>query len=89
MGQNGEGENRGIWTSFRGSSDFWLEQYEIESNGGQMLSYDKEGNPEATFASQEGIDALQGMSDLINKDGAATYILGESVKEAFTSGKWQ
>lgn len=73
--------------AFAAASDFWLEQYEIESNGGQMLSYDKEGNPEATFASQEGIDALQGMSDLINKDGAATYILGESVKEAFTSGK--
>jgi len=69
------------------ASDFWLEQWAIESNGGRMVSYNKDGTMKATFASPEGIEALQKISDLINKDKAATYVLGETIKEAFTSGK--
>lgn len=69
------------------ASDFWIEQYEIESNGGRMVNYNDDGTMTATFASEEGCEALQNMADLINVDKAATYVLGESIKEAFSSGK--
>ncbi|MBU9725528.1 ABC transporter substrate-binding protein [Diplocloster modestus] len=69
------------------ASDFWLEQWEIESNGGRMLETQSDGTVKAAFASEQGIQALQDMSDLINKDKAAAYVLGEAIKEAFTSGK--
>lgn len=81
-------ENTGEYgLAFAAASDFWLEQYEIESNGGQMLEYNEDGTAKATFGSEEGSEALQMMADLINEDHAATYILGESIKEAFSSGK--
>jgi len=69
------------------ASDFWLEQWAIESNGGRMVKYNSDGTMTATFASPEGAEALQMMADLITKEKAATYILGEPIKEAFTSGK--
>jgi ABC-type glycerol-3-phosphate transport system substrate-binding protein len=69
------------------ASDFWLEQWSIESNGGRMVKYGKDGTMTATFASPEGVEGLQRISDLITKDKAATYVLGETIKEAFTSGK--
>ncbi len=69
------------------STDFWLEQWEIESNGGRMVEYNDDGTMTATFASAEGAEALQAMADLINVDKAATYVTGEAIKEAFTSGK--
>lgn len=81
-------ENTGEYgLAFAAASDFWLEQYHIESNGGRMLTYGEDGSAEATFASEEGIEALQGVADLINEDQAATYILGESIKDAFSSGQ--
>lgn len=68
------------------ATDFWIEQYEIESNGGRMVNYNDDGTMTATFASEEGIEALQNMSDLINVDKAATYLTGDAVKEGFTGG---
>jgi ABC-type glycerol-3-phosphate transport system substrate-binding protein len=68
------------------SGDFWLEQWEIESNGGRMIQVNGDGGIKATFASPEGIEALQRMSDLINKDKAAIYLLGDAGKDGFTSG---
>lgn len=68
------------------ATDFWLEQWEIESNGGRMMET-TDGQPKATFASDEGIKALQGIADLINQDKAAVYITGSQVKDAFTSGE--
>lgn len=69
------------------STDFWMEQWEIESNGGRMVETAPDGTMTATFASPEGAEALQKMADLINVDKAATYVTGEAIKEAFTSGK--
>jgi multiple sugar transport system substrate-binding protein len=68
------------------AGDFWLEQWEIESNGGRMIQRNDDGSVKATFASPEGIEALQRISDLINKDKAATYILDDPIKDAFMSG---
>ena len=68
------------------ATDFWIEQYEIESNGGRMVNYNDDGTMTATFASEEGIEAMQKMSDLINVDKAATYLIGDAVKEGFTGG---
>lgn len=81
-------ENTGEYgLAIAAASDFWVEQYEIESNGGRMVNYNDDGTMTATFASEEGSEALQGIADLINKDGATTYVLGEPIKEAFSSGK--
>ncbi|MGN0132413.1 MAG: ABC transporter substrate-binding protein [Lachnospiraceae bacterium] len=81
-------ENTGEYgLAIAAASDFWIEQFEIESNGGRMVNYNDDGTMTATFASEEGCEALQKMSDLINEDRAATYVLGEPIKEAFSSGK--
>lgn len=69
------------------ATDFWVEQWSIESNGGRMVEYLDDGSVLATFASPEGAEAIQMTADLINEDKAATYVLGEAIKEAFTSGK--
>lgn len=69
------------------ASDFWLEQWQIESNGGRMLTYGADGKPQCTFASESGIQAMQKIADLINQDKAAAYITGNGIKDAFTGQK--
>ena len=54
-------------------ADFWAQQGLIESNGAQMLTKNEDGSYEATFASEEGIEAMQMTADLIS-DGAALHV---------------
>ena len=52
-------------------ADFWAQQAVIESNGGKMLTEVNEF--QATFASEEGIEAMELYSDMV-KDGSALHI---------------
>ena len=66
------------------SKDFWLGQCMIESNGGS-LAKTADGKMQASFASAEGVEAMQQWADAI-KNGSTKYILNEESKSAFMSG---
>lgn len=51
-------------------ADFWAQQALIESNGGAMLTKDASGKTQASFASPEGIEAMQLMADMIQGKSA-------------------
>ena len=44
-------------------SDFWAQQAILESNGAKLLERHSDGSYEATFASEEGIEAMQTYAD--------------------------
>lgn len=66
-------------------SDFWAQQAYMESNGAQLLTAKPDGTYEATFASEEGIDALQTYADMV-QDGSALHITWEEGNQAFVDG---
>lgn len=66
-------------------ADFWAQQGLIESNGAQMLTVNEDGTVQASFASEEGIEAMQMIADLI-RDGAALHISWEEGAQSFIDG---
>lgn len=66
-------------------ADFWAQQGLIESNGAQMLTKNEDGSYEATFASEEGIEAMQMTADLIS-DGAALHVSWDEGVQSFIDG---
>ena len=57
----------------------------MESNGAQLLTANADGSYEATFASEEGIEAMQAYADMV-KDGSALHITWEEGNQAFVDG---
>lgn len=66
-------------------ADFWAQQGLIESNGAQMLTTNAEGKKEASFASPEGIEAMQLYADMV-KDQTALHISWEEGCQSFIDG---
>lgn len=66
-------------------ADFWAQQGLIESNGAQMLTANEDGTVQASFASPEGIEAMQMVADLI-QDGAGLHISWEEGCQSFIDG---
>ena len=66
-------------------ADFWAQQAFMESNGAQLLTANADGSYEATFASEEGIEAMQAYADMV-KDGSALHITWEEGNQAFVDG---
>lgn len=66
-------------------ADFWAQQALIESNGGQLLTHNSDGSYEATFASPEGIEAMQRNADAV-ADGSALHISWEEGAQSFVDG---
>lgn len=66
-------------------SDFWAQQAIIESNGTKLLNVNEDGTYEATFASEEGIEAMQMYADMI-ADGTALHISWEEGVQSFVDG---
>ncbi|MCR5715877.1 MAG: ABC transporter substrate-binding protein [Lachnospiraceae bacterium] len=66
-------------------SDFWAQQAYMESNGAQLLTANGDGTFSATFASEEGIEALQTYADMV-ADGSALHITWEEGCQAFVDG---
>lgn len=65
-------------------ADFWAQQAVIQSNGGKMLT-EVNGKLQATFASEEGIEAMELYSDMV-KDGSALHISFEEGNQSFIDG---
>lgn len=66
-------------------ADFWAQQGLIESNGAQMLTENEDGTAQASFASEEGIEAMQMVADLI-QDGVGLHISWEEGCQSFIDG---
>ncbi len=66
-------------------ADFWAQQAIIESNGGSMLEKGSDGKTKAAFASEEGIEAMQMMQDMI-KDGSALNVSWDEGCQSFIDG---
>lgn len=66
-------------------ADFWAQQALIESNGGQLLTRNSDGSYAATFASPEGIEAMQMNADAV-ADGSALHISWEEGAQSFVDG---
>ena len=64
--------------------DFWAQQAIIESNGGKLLTRDGDSY-KATFASDEGIEAMQTYADMV-ADGSALHISWEEGAQSFVDG---
>lgn len=65
--------------------DFWAQQAIIESNGGKLLTTNADGTYEATFASEEGIEAMQTYADMV-AEGSALHIGWEEGAQSFVDG---
>lgn len=65
--------------------DFWAQQAIIESNGGKLLTTNADGTYEATFASDEGVEAMQTYADMV-ADGSALHIGWEEGAQSFVDG---
>lgn len=61
-------------------ADFWGQQAIIESNGAKMITDNK-----ASFASPEGIEAMQFYQDMV-KDGSALHISWDEGVQSFVDG---
>lgn len=66
-------------------ADFWAQQGLIESNGASMLTVNADGKKEASFASPEGIEAMQLYADMV-KDQNALHISWEEGCQSFIDG---
>lgn len=66
-------------------ADFWAQQGLIESSGASMLT-DVNGKTEASFATADGISAMQTYADMINKDKTALHISWEEGCQSFIDG---
>lgn len=65
--------------------DFWAQQALIESAGGKLLTQTGDNTYEATFASEEGIHAMQTYADMV-ADGSALHIGWEEGAQSFVDG---
>lgn len=65
-------------------ADFWAQQAIIESNGGSMLTSTGD-KTQATFASNEGIEAMQLLADMVS-DGSALHVAWEEGCQSFIDG---
>lgn len=65
--------------------DFWAQQAIIESNGAKLLTLNSDGTYAATFASEEGIQAMQVYADMV-ADGCALHISWEEGAQSFVDG---
>lgn len=73
--------------SFAAPPDFWLEEWLIESFGGNIYTREADGSYVAHFADNEAVNAMQAVADLY-KDGTGVFLSGaDAIKEAFSSGK--
>lgn len=73
--------------SFAAPPDFWLEEWLIESFGGNIYTRENDGSYTAHFADAEAINAMQTVADLY-ADGTGVFLSGaDAIKEAFSSGK--
>lgn len=66
-------------------ADFWAQQGLVESNGAQMLTTAEDGTVQAAFASEEGIEAMQLVADMI-ADGSALHVSWEEGFQSFVDG---
>lgn len=66
-------------------ADFWAQEAIIESNGADMLKHNSDGTTEATFATDEGIEAMQLLADMI-KDGSALHVSWDEGCQSFIDG---
>lgn len=66
-------------------ADFWAQQGLVESNGAHMLSTAEDGTVQASFASEEGIEAMQLVADMI-ADGSALHVSWEEGFQSFVDG---
>lgn len=66
-------------------ADFWAQQGLIESSGAKMLTTNTEGKKEAAFATEDGIEAMQLMADMV-KDQTALHISWEEGCQSFIDG---
>ena len=66
-------------------ADFWAQQALIESNGASMLTKDADGKAQASFASDEGAEAMQLVADRV-KDGSALHVGWDEGCQSFIDG---
>lgn len=66
-------------------ADFWAQQAIIESNGGQMINKTSDGKTEAAFATDEGIESIQLVADMI-KGGSALHVSWDEGCQSFVDG---
>ena len=66
-------------------ADFWAQQAIIESNGASMLTKDADGKAQATFASEEGAEAMQLLQDMVS-DGCALHVGWDEGCQSFIDG---
>lgn len=66
-------------------ADFWAQQALIESNGASMLTKDTDGKAQASFASDEGAEAMQLVADMV-KDGSALHVGWDEGCQSFIDG---
>lgn len=66
-------------------ADFWAQQGLIESSGAKMLTTNAEGKKEAAFATEDGIEAMQLIADMV-KDQTALHISWEEGCQSFIDG---
>lgn len=66
-------------------ADFWAQQGLIESSGAKMLTTNAEGKKEASFATEDGIEAMQLIADMV-KDQTALHISWEEGCQSFIDG---
>lgn len=66
-------------------ADFWAQQGFIESNGVSMLAEDENGTKLLSFATDEGIEAMQMYQDMV-KGGSAMHISWEEGCQSFIDG---
>ncbi|MCD7992160.1 MAG: ABC transporter substrate-binding protein [Clostridia bacterium] len=66
-------------------ADFWAQQGLIENSGAKMLTTNAEGKKEAAFATEDGIEAMQLMADMV-KDQTALHISWEEGCQSFIDG---
>ena len=66
-------------------ADFWAQQGLIESSVAKMLTTNGEGKKEASFATEDGIAAMQLLADMV-KDQTALHISWEEGCQSFIDG---
>lgn len=66
-------------------ADFWAQQALIESNGASMLTKDADGKVQASFASDEGCEAMQLVADMIS-EGNAENVSWDEGCQSFIDG---
>lgn len=73
--------------SFAAPPDFWLEEWLVESFGGEIYTQAADGSYVANFAEDAAVNAMQTVADLY-ADGTGVFLSGaDAIKEAFSSGK--